>query len=53
MSEKISSNEDKVRLESAAIKFNTYGGDYQDTWSDEYWSTYELIRGGYKLVINI
>ncbi|OMJ76814.1 hypothetical protein SteCoe_23750 [Stentor coeruleus] len=29
-------------------KYNELGCDFQDTWSDYYWSMYEFVRGGYE-----
>jgi hypothetical protein len=50
MSDKLKSDQDSSRFEECAEKFNTLGADYQDTWPEDYWSTYNLIRGGFKMV---
>lgn len=34
-------------------KYNELGCDFQDTWSDYYWSMYEFVRGGYEKVKKI
>ena len=39
------------QLTDCTEKFNQLGSDYQDTWNDEYWNIYELIREGYQKVI--
>ncbi|CAG9312045.1 unnamed protein product [Blepharisma stoltei] len=36
------------QITACAEKFNEYGSDYQDTWTEEFWSIYELIREGYQ-----
>lgn len=41
------------QITDCAEKFNQLGSDYQDSWSDEYWAMYELIREGYQKVMNI
>jgi hypothetical protein len=38
------------QITDCAEKFNQLGCDYQDTWNEEYWSVYELIREGYQKV---
>lgn len=50
LSEETYDDEDKERLKTSANKFNLLGADFQDTWIDNYWTTYELIREGYKKV---
>ena len=31
-------------------KYNELGPDFQDTWPENYWNVYELVRGGYESV---
>ena len=38
------------QITDCAEKFNQLACDYQDTWNEEYWSIYELIREGYQKV---
>lgn len=38
------------QITDCAEKFNQLGSDYQDTWGEEYWGIYELIREGYQKV---
>ncbi|CAG9318997.1 unnamed protein product [Blepharisma stoltei] len=35
-------------ITNATSKFNELGSSYQDTWSDEFWETYNMIREGYQ-----
>lgn len=45
--------EDRSKLEELSEKYSLLTADYQDTWSDQYWSIYEYIRSGYKKVLGI
>jgi hypothetical protein len=38
------------QITNCAEKFNQLGCDYQDTWTEEFWTAYELIREGYQKV---
>ncbi|OMJ80444.1 hypothetical protein SteCoe_19293 [Stentor coeruleus] len=41
-------DEDRSKLEELSEKYSLLTADYQDSWSDQYWSIYEYIRSGYK-----
>lgn len=40
--------ESQLQITQATSKFNELGSDYQDTWNDEYWGIYNMIREGYQ-----
>jgi hypothetical protein len=50
MSEKLKNEEERSKFVECTEKFNLLAADYQDTWSEEYWDSYNLIRGGFKSV---
>lgn len=47
LSKTIASISDKNILDTRTEQFNHVGSDFQDTWNDEYWACYEMIREGY------
>jgi hypothetical protein len=38
------------QISDCVEKFNQLGCDYQETWTEEYWTMYESIREGYQKV---